>query len=469
MDILETLADVFERQNALMKEAQDAVKSVNAGQTANKLHGPTGLFSTPGLERDVISSVMRPQSFASALPVLPTVTEDPRFPSLTGFATDMTGTQPALPCNDAPVAQMKGCNLTARFGQLRFDTNTIDIAETFMQVNRGEMRDLVLRGRLLGMTNLQPSSIDEAGVINILTKSEMVIAGTLAERELSKQIWQGSVALKQFPGLDAQIATGIKDADTEVACPALDSDIKDFAYDLIGGSGRDIVEYLSSMMFYLETNAQSMGLDPVSFMIVMRPELWFELSSVWPIKYNTNKNVAVPTNNMVMIDGRQNIVDRDQMRNSMYLDINGKRYPVMVDTGIFEHNNVNNANCLPGQYASSIYVLPLTIQGNFPVLYREYMDFRAADSNSTLLKGMQTFWTDNGIYSWAIEENKWCYKLALRTKQRIVLRAPHLAGKLQRVKYVPLQHVRSAYPGDPYNFSGGVSMRSFTPGKSVWG
>jgi hypothetical protein len=38
------------------------------------------------------------------------------------------------------------------------------------------------------------------------------------------------------------------------------------------------------------------------------------------------------------------------------------------------------------------------------------------------------FWTDGGVYSWAIEQIKWCYKLSLKTTQRIVLRSPHLAG-----------------------------------------
>jgi len=464
----EILMQMIEGQNAVLKEAADKLKTVGTSQTANKLHGINGLFSTPGLERDVISAHVRPHGFASMLPLLPSVTEDPRFPSLTGI-TATNGTQPTAPCDDAPYAFMKGCNLTAKFGILRFDTNTIDISQTFRQVNRSDFKDLVLRGRLLGLTGLEPSELNESGVLDVLTKSEMVIAGISAEREMSKQLWQGVTTVAgNFPGLDVQIATGQIDADTSVACPALDSDIKDFGYDLVGGTGRDIVEYLSMLMYYLEYNAMTMGLDPVSFVIVMRPNLWQELSAVWPIVYNTNKASAVPTNATLFVDGRENISERDAMRQGMYLDVNGTRYPVVVDTGIYEHNNINTAGLAAGEYASSIYVVPMTIVGNMPVAYREFLDFRAGDRDSALLRGMQTFWTDSGVYSWAIENQKWCYKLSLRTEQRVILRTPQLAGKIQHVKYIPLQHTREPYPESPYFADGGVSLRNYTAGSAVW-
>lgn len=467
---LEALAGTLESQNAALKEINDKLKTVGNSQTANQLHGVHGLFSTPGLERDVITAHIRPYGIASLLPMLPSVVEDPRFPSITGF-TDVVGSEPTLACEDAPVGYMKGCNLTARFGLLRRDTSIIDIEKTMLQVNRGEMMDLMLRGRLLGMTNLTPSGLNETDVLTIMTKAEMVGAAIQAERKLNKDMWQGTVALGTFPGLDSQIATGQKDADTGVTCPALDSDIKDFNYASIAGASPDIVEYLSAMMWYLNYNAVQMGLDPVTWEIVMRPELWFELTAIWPCKYNTTKcTAAQPDGATTFLDGRDNTQERDAMRNSMTLAINGVNYHVTLDTGIYEHTHVTNAASLAaGEFASSIYIVPLTIQGGFPVTYREYLDYRAArrDSNVALLNGKEMFWTDDGIYSWAYQDNKWCYKLALRTEQRVILRSPHLAGKLQHVKYTPLQHLRDADPDDPYWVDGGVSLRNYTWGQSV--
>lgn len=467
MDIMEILSQTFDSQkDAVLKEAEDKLKTAATTMTANKLHGTNGLFSTPGIDRDVVTSMVRPFGIGSVLDIYPSVTEDPRFPVLTGV-TNTVGTEPTKACDDAPTAFLKGANLTAKFGMFRRDTNTIDIAKTMLQVNRGDMRDLMLRGKLLGMNGMAPSEIDDANVLDILTKSEMVIAAVNCERKLGVDLWQGTVASGSFPGLDQQIATGQKDADSGVLVPSLDSDIKSFAYDRIGGSGRDIVEYVSAMAWYLKFNAMSMGLDPVKWVIVMRPDLWQELTAIWPLVYNTTRN-TVPSGNYVVVDGRANVQDRDAMRRSMSLTINGEDYPVVVDTGIFEHNNINNANLKPGEYASSIYFVPLTIQGNFPVCYREYLDFRAADRDTALLKGNELFWTDNGVYSWAIEQIKWCYKLALRTEQRVVLRTPHLAGKIQHVKYVPLQHLRQPNPSDPYHLNGGVSLRGYTPPTTIW-
>jgi len=157
------------------------------------------------------------------------------------------------------------------------------------------------------------------------------------------------------------------------------------------------------------------------------------------------------------------------MRRRMVIPINGTEYPVVVDTGIFEHNNANNANLNAGQFASTIYMLPLTITGNFPSLYMEYVDYRGATVDTNLLRGTEPFfWTDNGMFSWAMEFIKWCYKASLKIEPRIVLRTPHLAGKIENVRYTPLQHLREPDPDSPYHYDGGVSLRNPGTRYAVW-
>jgi hypothetical protein len=325
---------------------------------------------------------------------------------------------------------------------------------------------------VLGLTNLVPSGLNENQILNIMTMSEMVTVGVNTERALNTQIWQGTYGTtNQFAGLDSQIATGQMDADTRALCPALDSDVKDYN---LADIGTGIVDYLSMLEWYLRYNAMTMGLDPVTWVVVMRPELWFELTALWPCAYNTTKCApAVAANSTVFLDGRDNTTERDAMRNGLYIHINGNRYQVVIDTGIFEHNSVNNAGLIPGEYASSIYMVPLTIRGGFPVTYREYVDYRQAQPDISLLKGLEEFfWTDNGAFSWAVEQIKWCYKLALKTEQRVILRAPQLAGRIDNVKYSPLQHLRDPQPSSPYFADGGVSLRGGfgvdTP-NAIWG
>ena len=437
--------------------------------TATMLHGATGIFAGPGLERDVITAYVRPYGIASSLPLYPSVSEDPRFASLTGY-TATYGDEAANACDDAPQGNVKACNLTARFGMERLDTQTIDMDKVMLKVNRGDFTDLVLRGKVLGMANLEPSGLDQGRILDVVTMSEMVTVGVNMERRLSQRIWQGVVTIaNQFPGLDVQIATGQKDADTGTLCPALDSDVKDYN---LADLDNTIVEYVSMLEYYLFHNAETMGLDPVQWGIAMRPDLWQELTAIWPCAYNTNKcaSAVVSTDSQVFIDGRENTRDRDAMRNGMYLDINGRRYPVTTDVGIFEHNSTNNGDLIPGEFASSIYMIPLTITGGFPATYREYVDFRQAQPDVSLLRGLEDFfWTDAGVYTWAIEQIKWCYKLSLKTEQRVILRTPQLAGRIDNVKYSPLQHLREPYPDSPYNYDGGVSLRdNLSSYYSVW-
>jgi len=465
--------EAIEKQSAVLAGLNGKglhTKAPATVQTAAALHGPGGVFTGPGLERDVITAHVRPHGISTVLPLLPSTVTDPRFASLTGY-TATTGAEATNACDDAPYGFVKGCNLTAQFGLVRRDSATIEMDKVMLQINRGDFTDLILRGRVLGLTeNLVPSGLNESQILNVLGMSEMVGVGVQTERLLSTRYWQGVAALGQMPGLDFQIVTGQIDADTGTACPALDSDVKSFNYNDVCGTTLDIVEYLSMLAYYLKYNAVAMGLDPVKWVLVMRPNLWYELSACWPCKYLTNRCVTANVGyNAAIINDNVNVAMRDRMRNEMVIPINGVDYPVITDTGIFEHNNANNANLAAGQFASSIYLVPLTMQGNFPVTYLQYIDYRQAGMDRMLLQGREDWWwTDNGSFSWALEQIKWCYKFSLKTERRIILRTPQLAGKLQYVRYSPLQHLREPDPDSPYHEDGGVSIRGTAPLQAVW-
>jgi hypothetical protein len=184
----------------------------------------------------------------------------------------------------------------------------------------------------------------------------------------------------------------------------------------------------------------------------------------------TNRCSDVNGTAVGVINDENNTRLRDNMRDNLVLPVNGRNYKVVVDDGIFESNSTNNENLIGGEFASSLYFVPLTILGSMPVTYREYLNYRdpIADANVSLLGGREDFWTDNGIYSWAIDQQLWCYKLALKTEQRVVLRTPQLAGKIQNIKYTPLQHLRSFDPDSPYHYDGGTSIRTGGTRYAVW-
>lgn len=441
-------------------------KSATGYNTANMMHGASGLFNIP-VEQEIVNAFLRPMGIGSVLPLLPTVDENPLFGAISGYQKDGSA-RITEPCQDAPSGYMKGCTITAQFGLTRKDSEEIDIYKTIRKINRGDFTDLTLMGEVLGMSGLEPSGLSQNEILNIVTMSEMVKTAVLAEQELVVDMWQGTIGTGAFPGLDSQIATGIVDAKTNTACPSLDSDVKDFGYSKIDGTDKDIVEYVSVMHWYLNHIARRTGLAPTQWIIATHPDIWFDLTAIWACRYLTNRCTDASDTNVAVVNDETNTRVRDAMRDGMFLWVNGRKIPVVLDDGIIEKDD-DNQNIDAGEFATHLYFVPVRVRGSFPATYRQYLDYSRAAPEVENLNNTEMFWSDNGVYSWAVEAMKWCVKYSLRSEQRIVLRTPHLAGKIQNIKFAPLQHLRSPLIGNDYNKDGGVSFRSSDTLYSVWG
>lgn len=450
-------------------------KSVGSNQTGQLMHGPSSLFGTPGLEPNVISTIYQPRGLGAVLPRVPTRFTNPLFPALVGQGA-ASGSEPSDACGDPKRAGAKQLGtLTAQFGFLQRGTNTIDPSRIIQLINRGEFTDLQLIGSLLSnQTGMAPGGLDNsANVLNNAIYSEMNGVGVEFERVLSTQLWQGAIAnsngsgYKEFPGLDAQIATGQKDAINNVTVPALDSYVTSFQYQRVDSTGnRDIVEDLSMMEFYLYDLANQTGMS-VEWVIVMRPNLWQELTSVWPIAYNTNRGGILAGNERLMIDGGDMIAQRDAMRRSMTLEINARTYRVVLDNGINEKTNITSGSVPAGNYASSIYMVPVRVNG-LPMTRIEHLDYRVIAQylgQTGELANKTMFWSPDGLFLWVYRDLPgFCFDLVARTEQRVVLQTPHLAGRIDNVLYAPVTHLREPDPASPYFVQGGVSVQ---PGVST--
>ena len=467
-DPMELIAKNLTALTEYITEKDDPTKQAST-QTATLLHGPGGIFNVLGTDPTVISAYVRPfQSIASVLPLMATNDTNPQFASFTGYTAD-EGSQPVLVCDPAPTTDMKSCYLTAQFGLTRFDTKTIEPGQILKRINRGDFTDLNFVGQVLGLENVTPAGLSGEEIINLVEVAALIGAAAQAERKLVREFWQGVVTnTNEFPGLDVQIATGQVDAKANQACPALDSDVKNFTFNEVGGTGKDIAEYLEMLEYFVRNNADAASLE-VEWVIAMRPQLWQRLTSIWPIKYNTlpeDLTLAATTGNRIFLDGRENTRERDTMRRANIITINGTDYPVVADVGIAEDTNTTNANLGAGQFASSIYMVPVRVNGA-AATERQYLDYR--DWNGQLVRpDLQNFWTDDGIYSWATNSTYWCHLFGLRTEQRIVLRTPQLAGRIDDVMYEPLQHLRSPFTESPYHVDGGVSIRGEDATFAVW-
>jgi hypothetical protein len=438
------------------------------------VHGPGGLFGVRGLSQSVISTHTQILgSLGELLPIVPTDEMQPLFPYITGFLRS-DQQEKNLVCDDPKDAgTFKTCIQTTVFGRKEFKTRQVEVNHIGQRLNRGEFMDLRIENSPLveQMSGLMQGFFGYGNQQSILAGREMVLR--LLEVAVAFQRWfcptvytgnPGNNAAgggyKEFPGLDLLIGTTKIDALTGTACPSLYSDVKSFGFRQISDTNDpDIYRTLSTMMYILETRARQNNMAPVDFRIVMRPQLFFELTRVWPLKYNTEYTQAtmLPSPDALQLE---NIRMRDDMRTNEYLIINSKRYSVILDDCIMEDNHADNAAIPIGGFASDIYIVPFTaIGGNLRTLYWEYYDYRNAVLPSVNDARAGTFfWSDNGAFLWGLKApDNWCLELISKVEPRLILRTPQLAGRLTDVTYVPLQHTNDPLPSQDYWVNGGVS------------
>jgi len=449
--------------------------------TAIYAHGPEGVFTFPGVDAKVFSAYVGVESgVIGVLPKFPSVFTHPVYTSITGVQDD-TGSEAVQACDNAPVAGLlKTCKLSSVFGRYQRSTREIYLDRLGMYVNTGDPNYLQMQNwggeAVPGIPQdmLHPA-LAPNGRINLNSEMQKVLLefGVSFTRQLARQMYVGSPAnnsvvgenagYKELTGFDILINTGFADIETNTACPALDSDIKDFNFDNVDGSDtQDIVNVMTYMWRFLNKNARSMGFMPVNWVIAMREELFYEMTAVWPCRYDTyrctTQNSSTQT---VFINGRDEVTRRDELRNGRFLLIDGMRVPVVFDDGIAELNDTTSASLNAGEFASDIYFIPLTVMGGTPVTFMEYFqhDNPSLQEALNMARGEGLFTTNGGSWMWNTRRTNLCLAWQGKVEPRLVLRTPQLAGRVQNVKYVPLQHTRTAFPDDPYFADGGVTSR----------
>lgn len=441
------------------------------------LHGPGGIFGVRGLSREVISTFTQiTGSLGEMIPIRSSNEVMPLAAYITGFIRSDTQDPNGI-CDDPEEAgQMKTCIQTTIFGRKAFKSRELNVTQIGKVLNRGEFTDLVVpNGPLVNqMGGIMQNFLGFQGQGAILAGGEIV--SRMVEMAVAFQRWfcptiytgnpSNSTAgggYKEFMGLDLLIGTNKIDAQTGAACPSLYSDIKSFSYRNISSTTDPTIHRtLSTMMYILETRARQNNLSPVTFAIVMRSQLFFELTNIWPLQYNTSDGSLTPAglDNVFL----ENVRMRDDMRNNLFLIINSKRYTVILDDCIPEENRNNNATIPIGGFASDIYIVPLNARGGtLQTLYWEYFSY--TENVLPQLQGLPTwFWSDGGFFLWTMGAPKnFCIDVTAETQPRLRLLTPQLAGRLTDVAYVPLQHINDPLPSQMYHINGGVSSGRTAP------
>jgi hypothetical protein len=443
------------------------------------LHGPNGLFNRRDRENPVFSAILAPMmGVAEALPVFNGARflndnfggTDAAFESLitglTAGALDTFENQPTAPCQDGPVGGLlKFCSMVNTFGHYKMSTREVEI-------NRA--------GRVADMTDafsVQVANQFPQGLF--ATPSPVPSLQNAVNNELASRIWEmiqsfqrmfaprvftGSPTnnvgeRKDIVGLDIHINAGNKiDSQSQSICTAANSDVKNFNSAVItSASAPDIMRYLEMVDAYSVHKARRQGLGTPEYLIAMRPELWFELSRIIPVQ-RYEQVIAVinrVTNGRALLDasGAQN--ERDAIRQSMRIPLNGRLVRVVEDDTVPE-TSLGNIAGVP-TYTSTIYGIPLTVLNGFPVTFWEY--FNHANAQANLIQQMAaglTWTTDGGIWRWTSDFSKGCLKLNASFDPRLRMRTPQIAWRINNVGYAPLQHFASYDPASAYFTDGGV-------------
>ena len=443
------------------------------------VYGPGGLFGVRGLERDIISTHTQiTGSLGELIPISASIDTQPLFPYLTGFLRSDQQENDGVCDNPPDAANFKTCIQTTQFGRKEFKTRQVEINHIGQRQNRGEFHDLaVVNGPLVEqMGGLMQGFYGLQGQQAIFAGREMVMrlleVGVAYQRWFCPQVYTGNPTnnsagggYKEFPGLDLLISTTKIDALTGTACPSLYSDVKSFSYRQVDDvNDPDIVRTITTMMRILKKRASQQGLAPVDIRMVMRDELFYALTEIWPCRYITYRCSNIDSSGSVIdpvgaYSAESMFRMKTEMRQGSFLWVDGFQVPVIIDDCIAEDNHADNGTIAAGCFASDIYFVPFSARGGtIRTLYWEYYDYR----NDVLpavndARASTFFWSDNGVFLWGLKApDNFCLELISKVEPRLILRTPQLAGRLTDIAYCPLQHGNDPLPSQDYFVNGGV-------------
>lgn len=447
---------------AMMGQMAVTTKALPTAPSAKYLRGPGGLFNSPGLDRQVFSAISLPNGgLAARLPVKTTAIANPLYGLITGIG-DETGTEADGVCDDGKIVGfLSGCNISAPLGRIVRTSQVYDV-DRFGLMNRGETPDLQLVGGVDRGSALMPNAGNAASALRSDMESAAFLIGSTFHRKINAMTFVGNPTAntanggyKEFRGLDILINTGYVDVETGTSCPALDSRVINFNADL-AANGNTTLRAVVDMMRVLERRAVLNVLDPVRWAMAMRAEAFYELTELWPCAYSTYRcNTGVfSASDVRMTESAALIEMRDAMRNGSYLIVDGKQVEVIIDDSIAQTEFVANVT-----YESDIYFVPFTVVNSIPVLYFETRDYSPTLAYMNQGQAGSYFVSDGGRFLWTTEKYNYCRKMTAKIEPRLVLRTPHLAGRLNNVRYTPSVVLPSPIPGEDGYVNGGVQSR----------
>lgn len=453
-----------------LQKALGAISKAGTTQTSGPdLYDEGGLFGRCDGEGTLINAVVGANGIEQKLVWRGTDVQHNIIEMLT--LLDSTGFAQSYPCGDCGVPQYKVCHQTSCFARICQATDTFQAdAMGLKKTSNNPMR--VLFGNVTAPDGTVLFKMGQQ--MDDLFLMQLGMAGYNLRSRVAYEIWNGTGGTAggytSMTSLPTLINTGYGDVTQYgVSCDALDSLIISFGSNQVGATGApSIYQYLARLIRGLAYRARTGGFDwgTANVIIAVSHTLADCLFDAMACLYGqVCDQTGAPTINNSMEVARL----RDQMRDGMYITIDGRRYPVVIDPFIpYHQHSVGNTtlNC------SDLYVLTTRINGR-EVLWGEFQDFR-----KTLAPEIAWFQKNFGGNTWSVLDNgrylMWptasggiCFDARLLVKPRIVAQMPWLSGRLTDVCCAQLAAYPDPTTGDGlYTVDGGVEN---TPVQSLYG
>ena len=424
------------------------------------LYNTGGLFADCCLESPILNTLISPiYSMANIIPVRPTIQERTRFGYLTQISDPGTN-YPDEPCDESPtIGDLTGaCFADFAPGRLSYQTRTMELDALIKNACRGITDNLYFVGDARGVSAIpQQEWLTNRNLVKrAAVRRSMWNLGRTMQRDIMRQFWLGDPTnlatntpgggRREFWGLDFMIAddygTPAKPWVTGTLCSNLNSDIKDFALNCVGGAV-SLYNYMQELEDTLFQRASYQGLLPVEWVWVMHPIAWAELIKTLPceiLSYScANPNISV---NVSGDNGLGMVALQQEMRNTMSVTVNGRTYSVVLDQALPIVTVPPVPPATAPSYISAIYFVPLRVAGE-EVLFWQHMDYTQFEDQIAPIPGSADVglrgWTDGGRFHFIVERSRRCFAIDGKTELALVFKAPWLAGKIENIRLCPLQ------------------------------
>lgn len=452
--------------------------ALKASSTTNAVippHGPNALFNYPGLQPGLVTTAITPRGIEDYLEraghVRRSVETNPLYGILTG-QTESSGTEPTAGCQeDVPIpGNLKICRQTWPFGELTMKTRPIQVDRAGELLRRSEPLDLQLLNNPFAELPA-PTPMTAADMLRSTLAKALVELTFDLRRRHAGLIWTGNPTntssntggYQEFNGFERIVNTGYTDAISGVACSAADSYVVDAAQQIIQNNAAATVQRYRDAFRHVRYLAEQVGITEPVFVFVMRYQKFLSLVDIWACAYYTYRCYTAPPSGSTasaQIDATAAMQLRESMLAGNYLLIDGQQVPVVIDDTMTELNVGN------GNFQSDTYLLPLRSptfgDSDGQITWIEYFNYRgpygmAATINALGPDNEYGVSADGRFAIFYLGGTAFCKQVMVRTRKRVICRAPFLAARLQNERYNVYVHERSWKPGTSFFEDGGVT------------